>query len=329
MTLLLSEDDPDQIYRSFRNTYEYLKNNDSNAAEFIAGVADGAQVSIEDATATVLQIMMLDPNTLEYSEGDRSNTCMTVSAWGNITEDGHLITGANLDSESTNACAMFSQMVSYPDDGYAVIATGGLRGNAFMNSNGVSITYSGGAYTAPAEGDEVLEREGICLDRLFGFWYACSVCGTAKEAVEFLTQGHWINTGNVNISDPSGDAYLLEQADYATQIRKAGDHGETDYILSSNEFLSEYWLNEYYDTYDDCVARYSTVEKLILDDSGKFGPKQLAEAFGSIRYYLDGKWSGENWDYPGERQFFSPEGDDGYFKTSIRTVMDATEQTVY
>ena len=56
--------------------------------------------------------------------------------------------------------------------------------------------------------------------------------------------------------------------------------------------------------------------------------RTLAEALGCREYYADGAWSGTNYD-TGYRVFFSPEGNDGDFKTIVRSVYDVTEQTMY
>lgn len=72
------------------------------------------------------------------------------------------------------------------------------------------------------------------------------------------------------------------------------------------------------------MPRASTVERILLDNKGSVTPRTIADALGSIRYYDEGKWSEENWDFGGFYQFHSPEGDDLEFKTIFRTIFDAT-----
>lgn len=67
----------------------------------------------------------------------------------------------------------------------------------------------------------------------------------------------------------------------------------------------------------------------MLDESGSVTPLTLANGLGSIRYFDEGKWSEENWDFGGFYQFHSPEGDDLEFKTIFRTIFDATDLEMY
>lgn len=329
MPIMLSIKNSEEIYRSMGEILTYLQENDTPAYDFLMGAADGAETRSEDAVIAVLGSAILNADSLLEFQSERNNTCMTVSAWGEMTADGHVLGAANLDAESSTPAAMFSNMISYPDEGYAVIASGGMLGNAFMNSAGLVITYAGGPHTAPEEGDEVLDRAGTYFDSLFGYWYTATVCSTADEAVAMLTEGDWIHGGNINIVDGEGNAYVVEQKDYATVVRAAGEHGETDYLITANQFLDESWMNSNYLAYPDCGARYWTVEKIMQDETGSVSPETIAKGLGSIRYYEDGQWSEENWDFGGFYQFHSPEGDDTAFKTILRTVFDATDGEAY
>ena len=77
------------------------------------------------------------------------------------------------------------------------------------------------------------------------------------------------------------------------------------------------------------MPRASTVERILLDNKGSVTPRTIADALGSIRYYDEGKWSEENWDFGGFYQFHSPEGDDLEFKTIFRTIFDATDLEMF
>lgn len=329
MVTMLSIEEREEVYNSMGEILAYLQETDSAVYDFIMGVADGAEICGEDAAIATLGSAILNADTLLEFQGKRDNTCMTVSAWGEMTADGHVLGAANLDAVSSTPAAMFSDIVSYPDEGYAVIASGGMLGNAFMNSAGLVITYAGGPHVAPEEGDEVLDRAGTFFDSLFGYWYTATVCGTADEAVAMLTEGDWIHSGNINIADSEGNAYVVEQRDYATVVRKAGEHEETDYLITANQFLDESWMNDNYEAYPDCGPRYWTVEKIMQDEAGSVTPATIAKGLGSIRYYEDGQWSEENWGFGGFYQFHSPEGDDTAFKTILRTVFDATDGEAY
>ena len=331
MALMLEEKSEEDIEKSMESILNHLKKDDSAAYEFILGVADGAGISEADAVIVVLGSSVLNSDDLmKYTDKkNRGNKCMTTSVWGDMAEKRHHLGAANLDAESTTTVSIFSHLISYPKDGYAVVASGGIQGNAFMNSKGLIITFSSGPEVAPQNGDEVLKRTGTYFNSLFSLWYTATKCANTDDAVKMLTKGDWAVMGNLNISDNNGNAYIIEQSDYAVVSRKSGDYGETNYLLSANQFLDNSWKNENYKEGEDDKPRYSTVEKILQDDAGKVTPKTLSNGLGSIRYYENGQWSEENWSYGNDVEFKSPESGDGYFKTMLRTVFDATDQTAY
>ena len=335
MASIYAEADDAAYNEAMGKILKHYEEDDPSVFNFLSGVAEGAGVSKEDAVVAVMGSSVLNYDLMMHfdpessNDPERSKTCMNVSAWGSMTQDGHHLGAANLDAVSTTPAAMFSSMVSYPKHGNAVIASGGLQGNAFMNSKGLIITYAGGPTASPSEDAKTIDREGTFLDTLFAYWYTATKCDTADEAVKMLTKTEWIHTGNINVSDNKGNAYLIEQKDNAYVVRKAGDYGETDYLIAANHFRDELWMNDSYEAYPDSVPRANTLEKVMQDESGSVTPLTLANGLGSIRYYDEGKWSEENWDFGGFYQFHSPEGDDIEFKTIFRTIFDATDQEMY
>ena len=335
MASIYAEADDAAYNEAMGKILKHYEEDDPSVFNFLSGVAEGAGVSKEDAVVAVMGSSVLNYDLMMHfdpessNDPERSKTCMNVSAWGSMTQDGHHLGAANLDAVSTTPAAMFSSMVSYPKHGNAVIASGGLQGNAFMNSKGLIITYAGGPTASPSDDAKTIDREGTFLDTLFAYWYTATKCDTADEAVKMLTKTEWIHTGNINVSDNKGNAYLIEQKDNAYVVRKAGDYGETDYLIAANHFRDELWMNDSYEAYPDSVPRANTLEKVMQDESGSVTPLTLANGLGSIRYYDEGKWSEENWDFGGFYQFHSPEGDDIEFKTIFRTIFDATDQEMY
>ena len=335
MASIYAEADDAAYNEAMGKILKHYEEDDPSVFNFLSGVAEGAGVSKEDAVVAVMGSSVLNYDLMMHfdpessNDPERSKTCMNVSAWGSMTQDGHHLGAANLDAVSTTPAAMFSSMVSYPKHGNAVIASGGLQGNAFMNSKGLIINYAGGPTASPSDDAKTIDREGTFLDTLFAYWYTATKCDTADEAVKMLTKTEWIHTGNINVSDNKGNAYLIEQKDNAYVVRKAGDYGETDYLIAANHFRDELWMNDSYEASPDSVPRANTLEKVMQDESGSVTPLTLANGLGSIRYYDEGKWSEENWDFGGFYQFHSPEGDDIEFKTIFRTIFDATDQEMY
>lgn len=216
MTSIYAEADDAAYNKAMDKILKHYEEDDPSVFDFLSGVAEGAGVSKEDAVVAVMGSSVLNYDLMMHydpensNDPERSKTCMNVSAWGDMTQDGHHLGAANLDAVSTTPAAMFSSMVSYPKHGNAVIASGGLQGNAFMNSKGLIITYAGGPTASPSKGAKTIDREGTFLDTLFAYWYTATKCDTADEAVKMLTKTEWIHTGNINVSDNKGNAYLIE-----------------------------------------------------------------------------------------------------------------------
>lgn len=79
---------------------------------------------------------------------------------------------------------------------------------------------------------------------------------------------------------------------------------------------------------DDCPIRYDTVEQIFKENFGGLNIGLMHEAIASRRYYLDGRWSEENWSQ-GEDTFYSSDTSNAYCKTTTRTLMDVDELTLY
>ena len=132
MASIYAEADDAAYNKAMGKILKHYEEDEPSVFDFLSGVADGAGISKEDAVVAVMGssvlnsdlMMHYDPERSKTDDSERSKTCMNVSAWGDMTQDGHHLGGANLDALSATPAAMFSSMISYPKHGNAVIASG-------------------------------------------------------------------------------------------------------------------------------------------------------------------------------------------------------------
>lgn len=296
------------------------KETEPDLYNFVQGVADELEISLEDAAIGTFCDRINLAGFEDEGEPAQTDACMHASVWGEMSRDGHLMGACNLD-EGIGALAQYaSSLITIPDGGYAVAAGAGLLSNAVLNSNGVMILYSG---QKGGSGD-LLKYD--YLNSVAFLWYVAAKAGTADEAVAMLTAHDLYKDGNICVTDVNGGASMLENATMKSVIRKSGELGETDYLIAANHFTSPELADWAYPdgVFLDSIPRVDTVERILLDNAGQVDEGVLARALGSREYYMDGQWSGENWEL-GEFQYHSPEMCDFVDKTITRTIIDATD----
>lgn len=325
ITRMLKEANIERIYELANSYMENFKETEPDIYNFVNGVAEELKISLEDAAiATFCNRMNLTGMTEGDGKEPEKESCMSASVWGSLTVDGHVVGACNLDEGIDVPAQYSSSIVSFPEGDYAVVMGAGLMSNAVLNSNGVMLLYSG---QTGATGEQL---NYDYLNSIPFLWYVAAKSATAEEAIEMLTSHDLYKVGNINVTDVNGSASVLENATLDNVIRKPGDLGETEYLVAANHFYSEELSAYAYPegVFTDSIPRCETVERIILDNAGKVDEGVLARAVGSREYYMDGKWSGENWEL-GEFQYHSPEMCDYIDKTIIRTIIDATDLELY
>lgn len=204
------------------------------------GIAEGAtKAGYKVSYADVLLInTRVHPPTPAATFPSHEESCSVWAAWGKTTIDGRLICGDSKDE-------LYSYQVltvAFPDRGnaYVMAAKAGEIGQHFaMNNKGLFIGASG----APGE------RDG---DRDYGIPYSCTFphllqfSSHAEEAKEMLQSWkiYWCRGLNYTFADTRGRAFVVEMTAQARCLRLPGDHGETDFIYATNDFLTDVMKRE-------------------------------------------------------------------------------------
>ena len=106
MASIYAEADDAAYNKAMDKILKHYEEDDPSVFDFLSGVAEGAGVSKEDAVVAIMGSSVLNSDLMMHYDPERSKTCMNVSAWGDMTQDGHHLGGANLDAVSTTPAAM-------------------------------------------------------------------------------------------------------------------------------------------------------------------------------------------------------------------------------
>lgn len=313
-----SEDDLNSMINAYMDE---VKAECPDLYDFVLGVTD----AVEDITFVQAAIATVCENA--YISGHMSMTpeCETISAWGDATADGHLLTATNGDTLVDYTFHHYHPvMVMYPENGYAIIAGSGASANTLINSKGVCMLQSGGQ--KEGEGD-IYEGNASFFANL----YALTKCDSADALFEMIDGTFYRPVhGNCHIVDTTGTAFVYENTAAHSAVRYSGDFGEKNYLIANNGYLTDEMASSLVTdgSWDDCPVRYATAEQVLLENLGQIDIGYMNEAIGSRRYYLDGKWSEENWSL-GADTYFSSDSANNMDKTTVRMIADVTELTFY
>ena len=89
MTSIYAEADDAAYNEAMDKILKHYEEDDPSVFDFLSGVAEGAGVSKEDAVVAVMGSSVLNYDLMMHYDPERSKTCMNVSAWGDMTQDGH------------------------------------------------------------------------------------------------------------------------------------------------------------------------------------------------------------------------------------------------
>jgi len=306
--------------------------------ELLEGMADEANLDYEEAV-----IVLYGKSILRTAQ-----ECSHVAAWGDATLDGHLITACNIDF-AYDAREYLPAVLAFPKDGNAFICSDLFHRDS-MNEKGLIVQGSGGQNAG--EGDMQLADDRHMWNDVN--IYVNAYCNTAKEAVQAYENWKYIVGCNQFFGDPGHDTYIMEFTAVKCAIRRAGDHGEQDYLIENNGYVSDemqasLMTHERYWT--DCLPRYWTVEKILKDNLGSITKDILREAEGCRKFFIPEGWSfdfrddwGVNYWYDDDRNPFDsgwhedwslehaawpPECKEPAFKATMRHVMDANTLSYY
>lgn len=326
---MLSEHTYTECMNALQKQLDYYDEHAPEVSELFQGLADGAGIDFETVALGMGSF---------YGGG----FCSTMAAWGEATEDGRLIAGANWDTESGDSYFL-PTIIAYPEDGHAFIASCGFFGNIVMNDAGVVFTGSSGQ---SAEEDDT----GLGLPVISPMTFLAAKCKTAEKAKDLYISDYAPGTGdNFHVADKKG-SYIVEHTASKNEVRRAGDFGETDYTIATNDFMTENMQSSLYsgeDFWDDNRPRYWTEERVLLDDFGNASLDTFAEALGCNSFYIPENWkesgwapmfpeselkTGWNddvWNLDKYQGYYTPENREPTLKTVAKGIADPENMTMY
>ena len=85
MAMIYTEADDAAYNEAMGKILKHYEADEPSVFDFLSGVADGAGISKEDAIVAIMGSSVLNYDLMMHYDPERSKTCMTVSAWGNMT----------------------------------------------------------------------------------------------------------------------------------------------------------------------------------------------------------------------------------------------------
>ena len=235
--------------------------------------------------------------------------CTSFGAWGDATENGHLLTGRNFDWE---AAEVFSRdrivVMCEPDEGIPFISLSwaGMAGVVSgMNRAGISVTLNGAPSRLPREtATPVAMVARDVLQSARNLAQALEILRTARVFVSTL----WLVGSRAD-----GRFIVVEKTPESTSVREP----ESDSITCANHFetpgLRDGPRNRSYVEHATSVSRQARLTELIQQARGTIGVRQAA---GFLR---DRKLPGGAFAGNGHRAALNA------FIATHATVMDLTE----
>ncbi len=218
---------------AIKTSEEYIKKYTPWVIDFIKGMSDGCI----EAGIPMTYFQML----AHFTNPGGSEDCSGWAAWGSATKDGKLICGGSGDHEMRVGAYEVNIML-FPKTGnnYVFSPPSGGSGHPGMNNKGVVNVHHGttGYYNRYQNPDKGKTGEGV--PRTFLLMHCLRFANSAEEAKDIALSipdpaqrqgGMW--------ADISGNALVIENKDNPTVIRKPGDHGERDFLYSTNNLFSK------------------------------------------------------------------------------------------
>ena len=269
---------------------------DTDMIGFMRGVAEGARaggadVGYEDVLLVNCYAAFWGPRL----PVDGSGGCTNVVAFGNATADGRTIIGSTLDlsPDLTNQKTVI--VLAYPTGGHAFLsigAAGRITTNFAMNDAGLVEVVN----KAPPSGKDTESAIGVPMNVLMP--YLMMRFATAGDALAYAEKIRRPLGANQIFVDANGTAAVLESTASLSAVRRPGDHGEADYLVSTNHFLQPamrpaqipwdplaFYPSSYY--------RYLTAEQLVREANGTLDADGMMALVASTLFWNGTAWSGE------------------------------------
>jgi hypothetical protein len=218
----------------------YIKGYTPEAIEQMKGMADGAstggyEVSYVDVLVINCRPKRLPSSAAHHTGGEEDALppvgCSVFAAWGSVTTDKKFIFGDSKDSVFNHQVVL----VAFPDNGHSYmtgVRAGELSEHFAMNNKGIFI----GTGRNPAKRPMDL---GYGLHKTFSIQHMLRFADNASKAKDMFLSWEFPNATNFIFADVHGHAFVVERTAAAMPVRRPGDHGETDFIYSTNNVMTD------------------------------------------------------------------------------------------
>jgi hypothetical protein len=226
-----------------RKSEGYIKQHTPWAIDYVNGMTAGCV----DAGIPMTYIQMLAHFvSTSNSPGDDDSDCSGFAAWGSATKDGKLIAGGSGDHEirvgSKYRYRYEVNVMLFPETGHNHVFSppSGGAGHPGMNNKGVVYAHHGTTGYYDRYMNPQLGNSGEGVPRVFLLMHCLRFASSAEEAKDIAISipnpggrqgGLW--------ADVKGNALVIENRENPTVIRRPGDHGERDFLYSTNNLFSE------------------------------------------------------------------------------------------
>jgi isopenicillin-N N-acyltransferase like protein len=194
----------------------------------LAGIADGAAVSIEDILALNVRTEIVYPGRVRTAVALHApSECSTLA---NVAADGHVIVGQNWDW----APFAFDTVVvlqAIPDDGpsFITVVEAGLLAKFGVNSDGLAVVTNALACTED-QGDPAVPYH-VMLRGLLD-------CGTTQEALRRLERAPRASSANYLLADRAGSMVDVEARPGGASTLHQLDRQDHGVLMHTNHFVS-------------------------------------------------------------------------------------------
>lgn len=235
---VLQEQSREEVLNSLKRFRYYIDKYTPEAIEQIKGMVDGSkaagyEISFGDVLVINCVPKKMPQNTLLTNKKEEPplEECSVFAAWGSSTKDGRLVFGDSKDSVFNHQVVI----VAFPDKGnnyMTGVRAGELSEHFAMNNRGVFI----GTGKNPSKRDIDL---GYGLPKPCFIQHMLRFARDATEAKDIFLPWEFPSPTNFIIADIQGNAYVVERTAAIKPVRKSGDHGEIDFIYSTNTAMTD------------------------------------------------------------------------------------------
>lgn len=209
----------------------------------VAGARDaGVHLSYKDVLAHMTANRAFPEAPGGSEDEDIESECSGFAAWGSATKDGRLVCGGSGDHDLLKQYRPEYTIIHFPETGNNFICSPPSGGACHpgMNNRGVAYVHHGCTGYLGAESEPADRGWGYGVPKLLGYLHTLRFANTAEEALKMMLAmssddgsigGTW--------ADVNGYAFDLENRENPRCIRRPGDHGEDDFIYSTNNLFSE------------------------------------------------------------------------------------------